>query len=270
MKLTKLALTAALAFAGSAFFHSARADMVPFPTDGDLFMGFHSTSANEFLIDIGQYSLFNNQPVGFHLSLGNFGADLATALGSNWATDNTVQWGAAGTLDATNQLFASKKEPSIGVFAQPWTRQSTSAQSSSGSFIDTMAFGDYAGQESTATHPTGVIHSTGGLSWASYQGGANSPGASFNTWVPSIEAPITQGDPNVTGIPATRLDLFRIDPDNTATNPFADYIGTFSIDANGNVSYDVFAIPEPSTYASLLAGAALLAVLTWRRRSVKA
>ena len=90
MKLTKLALIAALALAGTALFQSANAATVPFPNDGDLFMGFHSTSSNEYLVDIGSFSLFNNQPIGFHLSLGNFGADLTSALGANWFSDINV------------------------------------------------------------------------------------------------------------------------------------------------------------------------------------
>lgn len=260
MKLIKLAFTAALALAGSVFFQHANAAQVPFPTDGDLFMGFHSTSANEYLVDIGQYSLFNNQPVGFHLSLGNYNADLTTALGANWFSDITAQWGVAGTLDATSQLFASKAT-STPHTATPWSRQSTASQTNSGSTIDTMVFGDYAGQQSTSNNPRGVIHSTGGLSWASYNNGANSPGSSFGTWVPSIEGPQIPGLPG-NSITTSKLDLFRLDPDNSGTNPPGSYIGTFSIDSAGNVSYDVFAaVPEPSTYASLVGGSVLLLVL---------
>jgi hypothetical protein len=36
---------------------SSNAETVPFPADGDLFMGFRSTTAsNEYLWDIGQYT----------------------------------------------------------------------------------------------------------------------------------------------------------------------------------------------------------------------
>ncbi len=267
MKLTKLALIAALALAGTALFQSTNAATVPFPTDGDLFMGFHSTSANEYLVDIGQFSLFNNQPIGFHLSLGNFGADLTAALGSNWFSDISAQWGVAGTLDATSQLFASKLRAPGGA-TQPWVRQSTASQTNSGSTIDTMVFGDYAGQEATANNPRGVIHSTGGLSWASYNNGANSNGSSFGTWVPTIEGPQIPGLPG-NSIPSSQLDLFRLDPNNAGGTLFGQYIGTFSIDASGNVSYDV--IPEPSTYACLVAGFVfLLVLLRFRSRSLKA
>ncbi len=40
---------------------------VPFPTDGDVFMGFRSSTAtNEYLWDIGQYTQFDGKPVGYH------------------------------------------------------------------------------------------------------------------------------------------------------------------------------------------------------------
>lgn len=268
MKLIKFAVIAALALASSALFQSADAATVPFPTDGDLFMGFHSSSSsNEYLVDIGQFSLFNNQPVGFHLSLGNYGADLTTALGANWFSDINAQWGVAGTLDATSQLFASKATSVPGT-AIPWTRQSTASQTNSGSQIDTMVFGDYAGQNATSNNPTGVIHSTGGLSWASFNNGANSPSGSFSTWVPSIEGPQIPGLPG-NSITTSKLDLFRLDPNNNGTNLPGQYIGTFSIDAAGDVSYDV--VPEPSTYASLVGGSVLLlALLRFRSRSLKA
>lgn len=278
MKLSKFVLTAALALAGSAFFQQpAGADPVVY-NDGDLFMGFRSTTAtNDYLWDIGQYSLFNNQPVGFHLSLGNVGLDLTAVFGSGWATNNAVQWGVAGThdFDANGNLianlYASRAEPNLGTFAQPWQRQSTSSQTNTASSIETLAYGGFFGNESTANNPTAIIQSTGGISWASFQpGGSNTFGGSFSTWNPTIEAPGLPG--TGTGIPGTRLDLFELLPDNSGTNPFGKYVGTFSIDAAGNVSYDVFAaVPEPSTYASVIAGAALLiAVLRFRGRTLSA
>ncbi len=214
MKLiNKFILTAVLALAGSALLLSANAGIVPFPTDGDLFMGFHSSSSsNEYLVDIGQFSLYDNKPVGFTINLGNYAADLTTALGSNWFSDINAQWGVAGTLDATSQLFASKATSAPGT-AIPWNRQSTASQTNSGSQIDTMVFGDYAGQTATTNNPTGVIHSTGGLSWASFNNGSNSPGGSFSTWVPSIEGPQIPGLPG-NSITTSKLDLFRLDPNN--------------------------------------------------------
>src|SRR5213076_1239454 len=116
-----------------------------------------STAAtNEYLWDIGQYTQFDGQPVGTHLTVGNIQADLTAVFGASWSTDINVQWGSAGTLDSASKVFASKAEPSVGVFASPWTRQSTSSQSNTGSAIDTMAFGDYAGQNATANNPTAV------------------------------------------------------------------------------------------------------------------
>ncbi len=228
-----------------AWLPGAKAGTVPFPNDGDLFMGFHSPGAtNEYLWNIGQYTKFDGKPVGFKFVLGNIGTDLTTVFGASWATNTNVKWGSAGTFDATAQLFATKAEPMVGVFALPWQRHSVSSQTFTGSQIDTMVFGDYAGQRATPNNRTAVIHDTTGLSWTSYQDGPNSPGASFQTWVPTIEAPTIL--PSDGGIVNTRLDLFRIDPDNTGTDPDADYIGTLSIDTLGNVLFEVLNSQPPS------------------------
>ena len=237
MTLRNFALIVVLA--GSAVFQSSNAGTVPFPTDGDLFMGFRSTTAsNEYLWDIGQYTQFYGKPVGFHLSLLNIQADLTSVFGSSWASDINVQWGSAGTLDAASSVFASKAEPSIGMFAQPWPRQSTSSQNITGSNIDSMVFGDFAGQMASPNNPNAVIHSaTNAESWVSWNNGSNSPGGSFGTWVPTVEAPQAAGGGS--GIVNTRLDLFRIDPDNTGTNPPSTYMGTLSMDSAGNVNFDV-------------------------------
>ena|GEM_PF-1717365 len=251
MKPVITTLSALAAMSLACFAQSSPDATVPFPQDGDLFIGFHGTAANEYLVDLGSYTQFDNKAVGFHLAIGNYAADLTAVFGSGWATDPNVQWGVAGTLDATSTVFATKAESTVGTFAIPWTRQSTSSQNVTGSTIDTMVFGDYAGQESTPNNPRGVIHPTTGLSWASYNNGANSPGASFNTWVPTVEAPVFPGG---SGIPTTRLDLFKMLPDNTGTNPPGTYMGSFDIDSAGNVSFDVFAplpvitvsVPDPN------------------------
>ena len=182
--------------------------------------------------------------IGYQIVIGTISPDLSTVFGAGWATDPNVQWGSAGTFDATSQLFATKAAPTTGGFAVPWDRHSTSSQTITGSVIDTMTFGDFAGQEATPNNPDAVIHSTTGLSWTSYQNGPNSPGGSFQTWVPTIEAPITV--PSGTGIVDTRLDLFRLDPDNTGTNPPGAYIGTVTIDTLGNVMFAVEATPTPT------------------------
>ena len=103
MKIKSVILAIFLALASSTFFQPANAAPVPLPEDGDLYMGFRSTTAtNEYLWNIGQYTQFDSQPVGTHLLLGNIQTDLTTVFGANWATDMNVQWGSAGTLDVTS------------------------------------------------------------------------------------------------------------------------------------------------------------------------
>ncbi len=249
-------LTAALCLLAAApFTQQSSADTLTY-TDGDVFIGFHSSTAtNEYLWNIGSFSLFDGQPVGTHLSLRNVNADLTTVFGSSWPTNNFIQWGAVAEdgFDASgNQiahLFASRAEPTLGFPATPWSRQSFNAQSSSGSYIEGMAYGDFLSEESTANNPGAVIHPSvsNRPSWAANQrDGSLGGGISFQTWNPTIEAPITPGSGS--GISTTAIDFFRILPDNSATNPESVYIGTFTIDAAGNVSFDVrdFSAPPPT------------------------
>ena len=81
-------------FTLAAWLPSTQADVVPFPQDGDLFMGFHSPNAtNEYLWDIGQYTQFDGKPVGYQIVIGTISVDLSTVFGAGWATDPNVQNG---------------------------------------------------------------------------------------------------------------------------------------------------------------------------------
>ncbi len=240
MKLRTITFTFALALAGSLPLQSATAGTVPFPTDGDVFMGFHSSTAtNEYLWDLGQYTQFDGKPIGTISCCSTSRRTWSLSLVPAGRRTSTSSGAALGTLDASSIVFASKAEPSVGVFAQPWNRQSTSSQNITGSNIDSMSFGDFAGQTASPNNPNAVIHSASSSnSWASWNNGSNSPGGSFGTWVPTVEAPQTPG--SGTGITASRLDFFHIDPDNGGTNPPSQYIGSFSIDTGGEVTFDVF------------------------------
>lgn|GEM_PF-5625814 len=228
---------------------STRADTVPFPQDGDLFMGFHaSTATNEYLWDIGQYTTYNSVPIGSTISLGNVSADLTAVFGASWPTDTNIQWGSAGTFDAASIVFATKAKPDDLTIALPWIRQSTSQNNITGSTIDTMTFGDFAGQEATENNPNAVIHpASNSISWSAFNNGSASPGSSFNTWVPTIEAPIFPGDGS--GIVNSQLDLFQMDPDDSGSNLPGTYLGSFKIDSGGNVTFthlDPDATPTPT------------------------
>ena len=242
MRIKNFTLIALVSLAGSALLQSSDAT-VPVPADGDLFMGFHSiTATNEYLWDIGQYSQFDGKSVGYSVSLGNIGTDLSSVslFGANWATDINIQWGSVGQLSnstAGATLFATRAT------LTPWAELSGSSQNFTESTIQTMEFSDFFGQDNTANNPNATIHSTAGNSWASYNNGANSAGSSFLTWVPTVEAPETPNSGS--GIATTSLDLFKIVPDSSGSQPPSVYIGTFTIDTLGNVKFQVLA-PLPT------------------------
>ena len=72
------------------------------------------------------------------------------------------------------------------------------------------------------------------------------------------------GDPNVTGL--TTASLF-LTPGN---NSVPTLLGTFSLAANGTVTYNVTPVPEPGTYGLLAVGGLVVLALRsqFRRKQV--
>jgi hypothetical protein len=227
-------------------------------SDGDIFLGFRATDrTQDYLINIGQPSQFGSS-FTFSLNL----TDLSTVFGADWFTridpntgTNAVLWGitggrlVAGGGDVANTLYSSNPN------ATAWARLSNSAQSGTTSLTDSLGT-TYDGNNSTAGTTNAIIQNISQANcWASFQpGGNNSGGISFQQWNPTNE-----------GKPGNVLSIDRIVP---GSGP-SQLIATISFDENGNVT--VTAVPEPSTFVSTIAGAALLiAFLAWRRRSIKA
>jgi hypothetical protein len=62
----------------------------------------------------------------------------------------------------------------------------------------------------------------------------------------------------------TALDLFRMTPGNPTSNLAGDYLGTFTIDDSGVVTFSP--VPEPGTCVLIGAAAAFLLVVIRRRK----
>jgi hypothetical protein len=233
-------------------------------TDGDLFLGFRSTDGTQsYLVDIGQPSQFVNAPPGstIHITLAS-SIDLSNVFGADWFTRidpntgrNAVLWAVvggrlvAGGGDSMNTLYSTNPN------ATAWNRGSNSAQSGITSLTDSLGT-TYDGNQSTANSPGGIIQmNSSANTWATFQpGGNNSGGISFQFWNPTNE-----GTPNQT------LFFNRIVP---GSGP-GQLLGSFNISTDGSLTFS--AVPEPSTIASSVAGAALLvAVMMWRRKSTGA
>lgn len=245
-------------------------------TDGDLLLGFRATGGQgalqTYLINIGQASMFRDQPVGSTspLAAGSIGADLTSIYGANWHTRADLFWGVAGGIaetrlnDPANTLYASADSPAGSTLASAWARRSNSAQSSTLSQVQGAVSGylnDPEGSNNNSNTFAVRQNTTDNNNWSLYQPGGNRT-QSFNTWNPTIEGNFDGG------AAVSELDLFRIvrtgiNDGSGATTGESNYEGTFAISPAGLVSYTV--VPEPSVAVMLAAAAGLLGVR--RRRS---
>jgi len=213
---------------------------------GDLFIGFRQAGNNsDYLVNIGQASLYTGATSTRTLTIGNIAADLSVALDSGWATDSNVSWGVVGTnhLTVTNggndpspTLYASKI--STGTGTTPWT--CAFSLSTADSKITGMAAA-YRGKTPTINSSVGLIQNNISTSsnnaYASYQPDGVNVGAgnlSFGYFNPTIEASSNSG------ITATTLNLYRV-PEGSA-DP-GTLVGSFTISADGSVTFT----PAPSS-----------------------
>ena len=252
-------LAALLATAGAAFtIPLAEAAPNPTSTSGDLLLGVRASSGfgstQDYVIDLGQASLFADTTFTLNLSIG---IDLAAIFGTDWNTRSDVYWGIVGTKlssDPNYTLYASRAETTPGVQSTPWARQSNSTQNSTttkfNSFIGAYNIGDASG----TNNPRAIIQNvTDGASYASF----TSPANDFTYLPGSIEANFGAGTEG------SLLDLYRLTP--TSQSAGTVFKGTFQLSDTGDLTYR--AVPEPGTFAMVGLGAGLLGLLHHRRRT---
>ncbi|MHA3772471.1 PEP-CTERM sorting domain-containing protein [Verrucomicrobiota bacterium sgz303538] len=229
-------------------------------TAGDLFIGFRQEGTQtDYLINIGQASIYRDATSSFTLSIGNIGADLAALFGDGWATDPTVLWGVIGTSgvagsggDVANTMYASAVKPSAGVQADPYLRLSGTAQGNIRSDVASLG-SSFKGQTSSTNSSVALLQPTSDPnSWAHFNPG----GMSFSAYG-RLESNFGLGVSN------SALDLFRMQPSSTSGLP-GSLEGTFTIANNGTVTFS--AVPEPSAAAMLGLGVVLYGMMSRRRR----
>ena len=153
-------------------------------TAGDLFLGFRQAGNNsDYLVNIGQASLYTGAASTITLSKGNIAADLSTVFGGGWDSDNTICWSVSGTThistvgnDPPRTIYASKM--SAGSSTTPWT--CAFSLSTADSKITSMATA-YKSKASTTNSNYGIIQNNVSVSvnnaYASYQPGGVNVGA---------------------------------------------------------------------------------------------
>lgn len=214
----------------------------------DLILGFRATggtgATNNVVVNLGQASVFRDASGSFAVSTGAIASDLTTAFttwnahradGSNGGLGSDVVWSVTGTsgsfaavgADPAKTLYATRKQPSLGVQSTPWARASDTAQGTTTNLM--KAFGNqYATY--TLTGNGSAIQNTGDVnSYSSYQPGGTvtnsgpTPGTSFKAYNPSAETSAALGT----------ADLYRME---VGSGPGA-YLGTFALDDQGNLNF---------------------------------
>lgn len=239
--------------------------VVPNPQQGDIFIGFRASGGDggstSYLINIGSSLQYRNAAPGtsFTLnSIGNIFNDLVAVYGDDWDTRADLSWGIFGhTTSASSTVYASRARVDINTPAAAWTALTSTALNSVDSQIGAVIDGvnGYRGRDATANSPVAAIQPNFAGA-ASYYQQVATPGltdfGSLSQWE-SIEGSFANGTSG------SVLDLFRL-----ATSGVSN-VGSFSINDNGVITFTAAAVPEPSTYALLLAAAGI-AVVSARMR----
>jgi hypothetical protein len=258
----------------------------------DLFLGFRqtagSTDANDYLIDLGpiQDSGTNSlHPVSIQSLTGDFthnytfvstgstgygsvGTDLQSTFGTAWYTAEdpaTHQTAVLFSLEAAVAGTAVGTDPKDTLYTTiasgnaPYDNAASSQQAAGSTSVENLGTNGYASQHSTANTDWGVADVPGTTStYGSYQGtgskNTNTPGGSFNYFSQANEGQTTD-----------TLTFERIVATTNVAGAGTSELGTFGLDANGDLVFKALSVPEPSTWASLLAGSGFLLLL--RRRT---
>lgn len=266
MKLKKIT-TAVTALALAAVLASSARAQVLFNA-GDLLLGFEqSGTTSNYVVDLGSLSNFIGVTgsITFNLST----TDLGNVFGSTWASNsqsNLVQWGVIGGTSRTatqtygsvtlpkNTLFYTVGETVAGTQSLAPLRGANAAQNSINGNIVSLD-NAFDGAAAAPGSSTATIFASG--TWSSF-----SPGSTAFGIGSSIEQP---GSGSFTGPTNSVLDLYELQTSSVANQP-GTLLGSFSLSNSGVLTF-TGAVPEPSTYALMGIG---LALLVWqvRRKNV--
>lgn len=235
---------------------------------GDLFLNFRGGgAASSLIVNLGPNTAYKTPGPAF--TVGNLGADLTTTFGAAWTNNNStnLKWGVSGTSshlpddgtptntlgDPGRTLYLSKSVSPSASPTTPWNRflETSGGQGSVPPKINNYAQA-FSNKATSTVYTNALIQPNSATN--NYNGqigtGTNSF-AAYNT----TEGTFGNGAAN------TALDLFRMVPDTANNGNPGDYLGRFTIDSAGLVTFTP--VPEAGS-ASLLLGT--LGLLAFRRR----
>jgi hypothetical protein len=271
MKYKNIITTAILAFAGVALV-STSAQATLSVQDGEVLLGFsNATGTQDYLLKVGAIpgvTIGGDTTLDHTFTIGNFSADLSAVFGSTWytaATGGALTFTAFGTDQ--NGTYTSNGNPGIYIGRTTVTAGATISSGVVNNLFSNInnVTGDYNGAAGNASAANGLKESTTiSLSnpnpFASYMaGGANThaPNAWDATLATGVQSAINAN---------SYLNIYTVA--NSGSAPTATETGYFAVASNGDISYNVASVPEPSTYAMLGIGALFMGVVI--RRKIKA
>ena len=285
MKLRHKILSTAIAVA--TFAASANTSHAVPVVDGDILIGFSLNQADAhdtYIFNLGQASVWreNTTPL---ISIGNIGADLTTAFGSNWMNEPLLRWGiiggldqAAGTIngDLIRTVYESRLVATFGTLSGAWTTTSgnhgsltnpmqsfqegshnagTPGANTTGAFVNTSSASDF---NQFIPPTTGTYFGIGNNILDQFE--ASAPlGTAASGY--TIEGALDLW--RILNSPTTGADLTSGLGVGNAVARNGQYVGTFTIDQTGQLRMDVQPVPEPTTG---VIGLALGAIALVRRR----
>ena len=222
---------------------------------GDVFLGVRATggdgATNDYIINLGAASQFENATAPIKPSLGNISADLTTVFSADWKTRSTIKWGIVGTVGSFNPIGTN---PAKTVWATragttPWNRDNDSAHGAVANKIQGMstAFKASSSAGLVATNAVSQLASDSN-SWASYSpagtvANSGSSHVSFAFFNPDIEGDFAAGTAG------SVLHFYRVKP--AVTSPeigtSGDYLGRFILNDSGELTFIPVAAFDTST-----------------------
>lgn len=276
------------AAAGTLLGSPAQAQDVTY-TPGDLLLGFEEPGAtNNYVVDLGaptEFITLSQSPGATNLTttlgLGNIANDLrsTSGFGSTWyatqAFGSNVQWGVFGAISGfgdsnlpslqPDTLFETIAETTPGVRSTAPVEHNSSIQDNQSGLFASFAEDGFNNETHTANSNVAAFiaasPTTDPNSWSAYE-----PSYNAFTLAYGIEQPDSASNAYI-GPANSELDLYELVPTDEGGAGTAVDLGSLTLDSSGDLLFTSAAVPEPSTYASLGLGAALL---LWFQRGSQA
>ena len=214
---------------------------------GDLVIGFTSGTGNDVVYDLGKFSTFTDgEQWNLLSSLTVTPGTYSSLSGLNWGVVGAQSTGLSSSLKTVYSTVPH------GQSSAPVSIPNTSTYNGIATSINTI--GQFITSGKAGTDPSSDAASWNG---ETIVGGSGTYFNNYGSATPNNPNSVT---PSSFTSGAVIEDLYGVKANNTA----AALLGTMTFDSTGTLTFNVSAVPEPSTYG-VLAGLGLLALSVRRQ-----